>query len=282
MKTLNPEITMLDVASIKPFIKRSRLKEGFDEVKSTIADVGLKMPIQVRDITDRKPDSRRRPDGGTYRYELICGQGRLEAHVQLGKEKIPAIIVSAPEIEIVGRFLAENLIRKPMTWVEKARLVKRDIDSGTPIEKVARKFHITPKSASRYQRILENVARDVETEMGRLNLAEAEALTTLPPGEQSIVMEVMRETGEKQVRSLINKVEEVKEETGGKLSKDALKKSLQRVEDDLKAQRDRLKLMRTHDAIGPVNLETLLRDKAFRKAMLAEGINFKRFEELTK
>lgn len=280
MKTLNPEITMIDVDQIKPFIKRSRLKEGFDEMKATIADVGLKMPIQVRDITDRKPDSRRRPDGGTYRYELICGQGRLEAHLQLKREKIPAIIVSAPEIEIVGRFLAENLIRKPMTWLEKARLVKRDIDGGMSPQKVARKYHITPKSAQRYQRILANVSRDVP--MDGMSLAEAETLTTLPPGEQSIVMEVMRETGERAIKSLIHKVEEVKDESGGKLSKDALKKSMQRVNDDLRGQRDRLKLARLHDSLGCQNLEMLLKDKKFRKALVDEGVNFKRFEELCK
>lgn len=278
MKQL-PNAVQLDVDAIKPFIRRARESEGFELLKASIREIGLKIPIQVRDISDRKAEKRKRPDGGHYRFELICGQGRLEAHRQLRIPKIAALVINAPELEVVGRFLAENMIRKPLPWAEKARLVKADLDAGMSTDKVAKKFFISQKHALKYERILSKTAPELEGDITSLPIAEAEKLVTLPAGDQSIVMEVMRETGERQVRALVNKALEIKDESGGKLSKSALKASLSRVDEDLKRLRDRLKLMRLHDSLGSQNLETLLSQPKFRKAMLAEGVNIKRFEE---
>jgi ParB family chromosome partitioning protein len=46
--------------------------------------VGLKKPILV---------TKRASAGGGFQYELVCGQGRLEACAALGKTSIPAIIM---------------------------------------------------------------------------------------------------------------------------------------------------------------------------------------------
>ena len=84
---------------------------------------GLKVPVQVRDISQYAPADRKDPDTGeTVRYELVCGQGRLEAFRLLGLLKIPAIVVRVESVEVVGRFLAENIIRRDMTWMEKGQI----------------------------------------------------------------------------------------------------------------------------------------------------------------
>src|SRR5438552_15341365 len=115
-------ITMVPVEEIKFFVRRSRAAAPYSRLKDSIKEMGLKIPIIVRDISSLPRVERRRQDGsgGTYRYELICGQGRLQAFRELQIDKIPAVIHDVAEAEIVGRFLAENVMRKKLSWVEKA------------------------------------------------------------------------------------------------------------------------------------------------------------------
>lgn len=281
MKPL-PNAVELDVDAIKPFIRRAREQEGFEHLKASIKEIGLKIPIQVRDISDRRPEKRKRPDGGHYRFELICGQGRLEAHRQLKIAKIPALVINAPEVEVAGRFLAENILRKPLPWPERARLVQADLSAGMSLEAVAKKFFIHQKTALKYQRVISGVAVNLQDELVTMLLSDAEKLVTLPPSHQSIVISVMRETGQKAVRAMVSKAMEIKDESGGKLSKSALKASLSRVSDDLKRLRDKLKLTRLHESLGPANLETMLRNPKIRKAFQAHRVNLKQFEDLCK
>lgn len=281
MKTQMPDVSHVDVDSIKPFVKRSRKAEDFERVKQSIAEVGLKMPIQIRDITTRPADERRRPDGGLYRYELIVGQGRLEAHKELGKKRIAAFILDAPEAEIVGRFLAENMIRKPLPWAEKARMVKAEVDAGSTVEQVAARFFITPGHAYKLLRIISKVAHGAEDDFAALPMLEAEALTTLPAEAQAIVVETLRENPERQARDVLKKARQLTE-SGESLSKTALLKSLDRIQDDLTRVRQSLKLVRLHHSLGPQNILTLLENKRFRKELESAGVNLTRFESLTK
>src|SRR5262245_32670979 len=106
-----PVVSEIEVAAVRPLIRRARDKAGFSQLKASMGDVGLKVPIQVRDFG--------RKDADGHRYELVCGEGRITAAKQLGWQKIPAIIIEAPAAEIAGRFLAENMIRKPLPWAQK-------------------------------------------------------------------------------------------------------------------------------------------------------------------
>ena len=55
---------------------RARNKKVFQELVASIANLGLKKPITV--------SSRKDGDG----YDLVCGQGRLEAFIALGQKDI--------------------------------------------------------------------------------------------------------------------------------------------------------------------------------------------------
>lgn len=274
-----PDATPIDVNLIKPFVSRAREKSGYDAMKAAIKKHGLKIPIEVRDITGRSPDKRRRPDGGTYRFELIKGEGRTLAHVDLKLEKIPAFIVNVAEADIPGRFLAENMMRRPQSWLEKARLVKAEFDGGSSPEEVAKLLCIEEKHALRLLRIITRAGS--EDDLKELSVGEAEALTALPAKGQAIVLEVMRETGERQIKSIVNKAREIidrKEE----LSKTALKKSLTRIREDLHRIREQLKVKRRHDSIGPQNVELAFSDPFFRAAAIKAGINVEKFERACK
>ena len=46
------------------------------------------------------------------RYDLVCGQGRLEAYQALGQQEIPAIVVAADTEDCMVMSLVENLARR--------------------------------------------------------------------------------------------------------------------------------------------------------------------------
>ena len=68
MTTAN-EIQMVPLDAITVLNPRARNRRVFHELITSIAHLGLKKPITV---------SRRRTEPG---YDLVCGQGRLEAFI---------------------------------------------------------------------------------------------------------------------------------------------------------------------------------------------------------
>jgi ParB family chromosome partitioning protein len=55
---------------------------------------------------------------GKQRYDLVCGQGRLEAFIALGEAQIPAIVIEAAEEDCFVMSLVENLARRLHTPLE--------------------------------------------------------------------------------------------------------------------------------------------------------------------
>lgn len=100
------EIQMVAVGAIKVLNPRARNKTVFNELVRSIAHLGLKKPITV----SRRPD-----DTG---FDLVCGQGRLEAFVVLGENEIPAIVLEASEEDCFVMSLVENLARRQHSALE--------------------------------------------------------------------------------------------------------------------------------------------------------------------
>ncbi len=87
---------------------RERSERTFRALVDSIAKVGLKKPITV---------ARARGDGADA-YNLVCGQGRMEALVALGENTVPAIIVEANEVERLLRSVIENIARRQQRPLE--------------------------------------------------------------------------------------------------------------------------------------------------------------------
>ncbi|MBY0612773.1 MAG: ParB N-terminal domain-containing protein [Beijerinckiaceae bacterium] len=94
------EIRSIPVDLITVLNPRVRNKRIFQELVDSIAHLGLKKPITVS----------QRP--GKTRYDLVCGQGRLEAFVALGQAEIPAMVIDATEEDCYVMSLVENLARR--------------------------------------------------------------------------------------------------------------------------------------------------------------------------
>jgi ParB family transcriptional regulator, chromosome partitioning protein len=96
------QVELIPVDRISVINPRARNPKIFKEIVANIAQLGLKRPITV---------TRRRESDGFY-YDLICGQGRLEAYRALGQSEIPARIIEAGIEDGAIMGLVENLARR--------------------------------------------------------------------------------------------------------------------------------------------------------------------------
>lgn len=103
MNSAEREIVMIPIDQITIVNPRSRGKEKFKQIVANISNLGLKKPITV---------ARRPSNNGSQRYDLVCGQGRLEAYKMLGESEVPAFVVEASKDELLLMSLAENLARR--------------------------------------------------------------------------------------------------------------------------------------------------------------------------
>jgi len=193
------------------------------------------------------------------------------------------MVIDVPEQEIVGRFLAENVMRRSLTWYEKAQLVSQDVEKGFDIEEIKSKYFITTGHVYKYLRILRQASTKLlsDSEIEKLSMNEAEELTSLDAKEQEIVIEVLKEDqlGSHQLRSLVKKTKELRQ--NGKVSKQVLRSSLRDLDKSLKEMRTRLKLKRLHWSLGPHNLKKLLEVPEFKVALEEEEVDYSEFLQVT-
>lgn len=95
-------VEMIPIDRITIVNPRLRSKKIFKGIVENIAGIGLKRPITVT--------SRQGADGPLY--DLVCGQGRLEAFRELGQAEVPALIVSADTEDCMVASLVENCARR--------------------------------------------------------------------------------------------------------------------------------------------------------------------------
>jgi ParB family chromosome partitioning protein len=122
-----PTIRSIPVTSITVLNPRSRHKRGFQELVTSIAHLGLKRPITVAT----------RVDGSGY--DLVCGQGRLEAFIALGQPAIPAIVVEATPEDCFVMSLVENLARRQHSTLELLRDIGALRTRGYSLAQIAEK-----------------------------------------------------------------------------------------------------------------------------------------------
>jgi ParB family chromosome partitioning protein len=126
------EVQMVAVEAITVLNPRARNKRVFHELITSIAHLGLKKPITV----SPRPD-----DAG---YDLVCGQGRLEAYVALGQSEIPAIVIEASEEDCYVMSLVENLARRHPGSLELMREIGALKERGYTNAEIAAKTDFTP------------------------------------------------------------------------------------------------------------------------------------------
>jgi ParB family chromosome partitioning protein len=127
------EVVMIPIAKIAVLNPRARNRRVFEELVTSIAHLGLKKPVTV---------SRRRDGSG---YDLVCGQGRLEAFQILGQDAIPAIVVDAEVDDCLVMSLVENLARRQHTPLELVRGIGSLKQRGYSVPEIAAKTDCSPE-----------------------------------------------------------------------------------------------------------------------------------------
>jgi ParB family chromosome partitioning protein len=126
------QVESIPIAEIRIANPRSRNRIKWQLIVQSIEAVGLKRPITVT--------KRMGPDPDGKRFDLVCGQGRLEAFVELGEKFIPAIIIEAVEQDRQLMSLVENIARKPASTHAILFEVKVLRENGYTMEQVASKL----------------------------------------------------------------------------------------------------------------------------------------------
>lgn len=118
---------MIPVDKVKVVNSRTRDKKQFEENTRSIDQMGLYKPILVN----------KRNLQATGFYELICGEGRLLAHIKLGKTHIKADVWDVDEAIAQLMTLGENIARTPPATIEFARAIKEMHDHGMTMEQLS-------------------------------------------------------------------------------------------------------------------------------------------------
>ena len=136
---------MVPIEQIRVLNPRFRNKKKFQQIVTNIQNIGLKRPITVSAFIIK----------GEKRYDLVCGQGRLEAYVALGQEEIPAIIVNISKEDCFLMSLVENLARRQQLSIELVRQIGVLKERGYTSAQIAAKIDVTKEYARGIVRLLE-------------------------------------------------------------------------------------------------------------------------------
>lgn len=158
-------VEMIPVDRVTVINPRSRNQRNFKEIVDNIARIGLKKPITV---------TRRMEAGGPF-YDLVCGQGRLEAYIALGESEVPALVVVADLEDCLISSLVENCARRQHSAFDLLQDIRGMGERGASISDIARKTGLTHEYVRGVSRLIENgeqrLLRSVESGFIPLSVA---------------------------------------------------------------------------------------------------------------
>jgi ParB family transcriptional regulator, chromosome partitioning protein len=124
---------------------RSRGKEKFRQIISSIIKIGLKKPITVT------------PASGEYGpgdYDLVCGEGRVLAFRSLGELVIPARVLNLSTEDLLLMSLVENLARRQVRSAELLEEIAALKKRGYKNSEIAAKTDLNPGYVTGILRLL--------------------------------------------------------------------------------------------------------------------------------
>jgi ParB family chromosome partitioning protein len=126
MNTKQEDIHLVPVEQIRVLNPRARDQRKFAIIMENIRVLGLKKPITVRQRQNEE-------DG----YDLVCGQGRLEAFKKLGFKEIPAFIRGLSKNDAMLCSLVENIARRHVRAIDQIKTIDWMEQQGQPKSAIA-------------------------------------------------------------------------------------------------------------------------------------------------
>src|SRR6266404_221518 len=140
-------IRNIPIDEIRFLNPRVRNRRNFQEIVQSIAKIGLKRPITV---------SPRKTETDSAHYDLVCGQGRVEAFIQLGQTEIPAIVIEAEESDCLVMSLVENCARRQHRAIDLLADITTLRGRGYNDREIAGKIGVTPEYVHMISKLLES------------------------------------------------------------------------------------------------------------------------------
>ncbi len=125
----------------------NRVSFKLKKKRDNISSLGLKRPITVArriEPIDGKP------------YDLVCGQGRLEAFMALGQVEIPAIVKEVSREECFLMSLVENIARRQIRPLELLKEIESLKSRGYNTSEIAKKIDVTKNYVVGITHLLKN------------------------------------------------------------------------------------------------------------------------------
>ena len=166
MNNTAPMVQMIPVDQINILNPRSRNQIVFQSIVSNISNLGLKRPITV---------ARRAESNDGKPYDLVCGQGRLEAFITLGQAEIPAIVREASKEDCFLMSLVENVARRQIRPLELLREISNLRTRGYSTTDIAKKIDVHKTYVTGITHLLKNGEERLlhAVEKGRVPLSVA-------------------------------------------------------------------------------------------------------------
>ena len=188
---------LLPIDQIDPNPHQPRQVMGdLSELMASIAEKGIIEPIIVR---------RRQ-----HRYQIIAGERRYQAAVQLGMTEVPAVIRDVDDAEVIEIALVENLQRKDLT----------------PFEEAEALHHLSEQSSLTHDQLAKRLGKS------RTAITEALTLNQMPEEvknlcrladihSKSLLLQIVRQSDPQKMTALIERV--AREAAGTSVTRQALR-----------------------------------------------------------
>ena len=159
----------VEVANVRanPYQPRQEFDPvALDELKTSIKEKGIIQPITIR-----KVDSH---------YELIAGERRLRAVVELGFKKVPAYLIKVEsKEEMLELAIIENVQRERLNPIEQAQAFQRLVDEcKLTQDEVAQKIGKDRTTITNFLRLLK-LPRDIQDSVRKHEITMGHARTLL-------------------------------------------------------------------------------------------------------
>lgn len=188
-------IEMIPIDRVNIVNPRVRNKKSFRDIVDNIAKIGLKKPITV---------TRRIEAGGPF-YDLVCGQGRLEAFKALGQTEVPALVVSADPEDCLIASLVENCARRQHRALDLLQDIRGMQERGYSNSEIARKTGLTVEYVNGVARLIETgeqrLLRSVES--GMIPVSVAVEIAESPDHDVQAALTKAYENGQLKGRKLL-------------------------------------------------------------------------------
>jgi len=276
---MSEDFRLIPIEQIRILNPRHRDQKKFDVIVQSIKNVGLKMPIQVSRRAASETDA-----GG---YDLICGQGRLEAFMALGHKEIPAMVTEISKQELLMRSLVENIARRYPQPMDLIREIERLKTLGYNPHQIGKKLDVSDTLVRAYlnlknsgeERLLEAAVTGKIPVWVAVDIASADTRETQRELLKAYEAKELDYRSLKYVKRLIEKRRLNGKQRGGRALGTKTKTSVESMVSSYRKESQRQKLMIKKAKVCDARLSfivtafnKLLADENFRTLLRAEGL----------